>query len=268
MVTKYLIGTERKYRPLAESACYNYFKDKGPFSHGPDHHSRVWTFAGEILLALEKSGIAISINVVEALFFAAWFHDTGLTIDRGEIHGIHSRNILTAFLKKEGINIVMNNEMLYAVEFHDRKEVVYTGNPHDIHTVLSVADDLDSFGTIGVYRYLDIYSRRSVPLSEIVTRIRKNMRARHDNFMSMYDHIPLLPAKNTARFSVATDLLNSLDQNGTDGQVLLARLLSILESEGDIPATELINKHLSTEDDPLVNNFMASLRNELSLFTG
>ncbi len=268
MVTKYLTGTERKYRPLAESACYNYFNNKGPFSHGPDHHSRVWTFAGEILLAIEKSGISISINVVEALFFAVWFHDTGLTIDRGEIHGIHSRNILTAFLKKEGINIVMNNEMLYAVEFHDRKEDVYTGNPHDIHTVLSVADDLDSFGAIGVYRYLDIYSRRSVPLSEIITRIRKNMRTRYDNFMSMYDHIPLLPVKHTARFNVANDILNSLDQNGSDGPGPLSRLLSILESEGDIPVTELTNKYLSTEDDPMVNDFMASLRNELSLFPG
>jgi len=77
------------------------------------------------------------------------------------------------------------DEILRAIELHDRKEEHIYGsfdlhNPPEILTVLSVADDLEALGTIGIYRYAEIYLIRGVPPVELGTRILTNVRKRFE----------------------------------------------------------------------------------------
>ena len=54
---------------------------------------------------------------------------------------------------------------------HDDKEgpartLAQAGEQTGILTVLSIADDLDAMGVIGIYRYIEIYLKRNIHLSE------------------------------------------------------------------------------------------------------
>jgi hypothetical protein len=44
-----------------------------------------------------------------------------------------------------------------------------------------VADDLEALGTIGIYRYAEIYLQRGIPLRELGNRILENVKTRFEN---------------------------------------------------------------------------------------
>ncbi len=78
------------------------------------------------------------------------------------------------------------DEILRAIELHDRKdELIHRPFQRDtrpeILTFLSVADDLEAMGIIGIYRYAEIYLRRGISLEELGDRILENASARFDN---------------------------------------------------------------------------------------
>jgi len=65
-------------------------------------------------------------NLAVKAIIASFFHDTGLTVNRGPDHGIESRHICSTFLETTDLAEDDRHEILDAVEKHDNKE--YTGN--------------------------------------------------------------------------------------------------------------------------------------------
>jgi hypothetical protein len=75
------------------------------------------------------------------------------------------------------------DDILRAIELHDRKDIqIYTSfneeTPPEILGILSVADDLEAMGTIGIFRYAEIYLRRNIPLEALASRILDNAATR------------------------------------------------------------------------------------------
>jgi hypothetical protein len=97
-----------------------------------------------------------------------------------EDHGRLSREACEQWFRENGHNLPDRyEEILKAIELHDRKdEQVYDsfqpGNSPKILAFLSVADDLEALGTIGIYRYAEIYLKRGIPMDELGNRILEN----------------------------------------------------------------------------------------------
>ncbi len=75
-------------------------------------------------------------------------------------------------------------------------------NNEILQLFLSVADDLDAFGYIGIYRYLEIYIARNVRPEVIGYEIRKNALVRFQNFELKYGNFPELIEKHRKRFLI------------------------------------------------------------------
>jgi HD superfamily phosphodiesterase len=160
-------------------------------SHDIDHHKRVWKNASEFCTL-----IPVLLNENESFFekliISCYFHDVGLLVNKGEYHGKDSRKICEIFLEmnRKRINFDME-EILFAIENHDEKnDYSKIKNRNHLLEILTVADDLDAFGAIGVYRYIEIYLIRDVPPENIAERVLLNAFQRYENiqiFLSKYD---------------------------------------------------------------------------------
>ncbi|HBZ20410.1 MAG TPA: hypothetical protein DEO60_04715 [Bacteroidales bacterium] len=76
---------------------------------------------------------------------------------------------------------------------------------NEVLKILSVADDLDAFGYIGIYRYLEIYIARNIRPEVIGEEIRKNALRRFQNFEIKYRNFPELIEKHRERFLILDD---------------------------------------------------------------
>ncbi len=152
-------------------------------SHDHLHHIRVWNYAKEILTALQSKGFDFDYIYIEALLIASLFHDTGLTVTFDENHGQESKKLTQDFLLRHPLkNTAYLNEMLEAIVLHDDKTYT-TGksnmqNP-GLYQILTVADDLDALGALGLYRYFEIYHNRRIGIQEMQSRIEKNIKSRN-----------------------------------------------------------------------------------------
>ncbi len=113
---------------------------------------------------------------------AVFFHDTGLTKTLDEDHGLESRKICEKFLiDNPGAFSFKVDEALKAIERHDKKQM-YVKNSGDremdLLKILSVCDDTDAFGSIGILRYAEIYILRGISINILGTRVLKNMNYR------------------------------------------------------------------------------------------
>ncbi|MCK4880909.1 MAG: HD domain-containing protein, partial [Bacteroidales bacterium] len=125
--------------------------------------------------------------LVEGVLIAAFFHDLGMAYSTREDHGRLGSELCRSWFRDEGkYKPERFEEILKAIEMHDRKDVhIYTSfsreTPPEILGILSVADDLEATGTIGIYRYAEIYLQRGIPLEELGKRILENAKTRFEN---------------------------------------------------------------------------------------
>lgn len=169
-------------------ALYNHarslFRNSSLPSHDHTHHLRVWNLCKTLLREIATFNSLLDQKLVEGLLIAAFFHDLGMADSTREDHGKQGRELCLSWFRESG-NLVPANldEILRAIEFHDRKEMqIYPSfdaeNPPEILGILSTADDLDALGTIGIFRYAEIYLRRGIPLEELGGRILENAKSR------------------------------------------------------------------------------------------
>jgi len=160
------------------------FQDNTLPSHDHTHHMRVWNLCKTLLREIATFNSRMDQSLVEGVLIAAFFHDLGMASSTREDHGrLGSERFLEWFRDRGSARPERFEEITRAIELHDRKEVqVYKSfsreSPPEILGILSVADDLEALGTIGIYRYAEIYLKRSIPLEELGTRILENVRAR------------------------------------------------------------------------------------------
>lgn len=156
-------------------------------SHDHTHHMRVWNLCKALLNEIATFNSRMDQSLVEGVLIAAFFHDLGMATSTREDHGMLGRELCLSWLGFKGkVRPERKEEILRAIELHDRKDVqIYTSfspeTPPEILTFLSVADDLEALGIIGVYRYAEIYLKRGIPLEELGTRILANVKTRFEH---------------------------------------------------------------------------------------
>ena len=106
-----------------------------------------------------------------------------MTVDPGIKHGFHSRELCIKFLQEHNLQIANFSDVLEAIENHDNKEYAGIDSANDLLAILSVSDDLDAFGYIGIYRYSEIYLTRGIEPEKIGPLIRDNAEKRFQNFV-------------------------------------------------------------------------------------
>lgn len=163
------------------------FRNKSLPSHDHTHHLRVWNLCKTLLREIASFNSGIDPSLVEGVLIAAFFHDLGMVYSTREDHGrLGSELCLRWFSEAGRARPERMQEILMAIELHDRKEEqIYASfkpeNPPEILTFLSVADDLEALGIIGIFRYAEIYLMRGIPLEELGVRILVNAKTRFEH---------------------------------------------------------------------------------------
>ena len=156
-------------------------------SHDHTHHMRVWNLSKSLLREIATFNARIDQSLVEGVLIAAFFHDLGMATSTREDHGrLGSEHCLTWFRDRGRTKPERFEEITKAIELHDRKDLqMYKSfSPEtapEILGILSVADDLEALGTIGIFRYTEIYLERNIPLEELGTRILANVNTRFEH---------------------------------------------------------------------------------------
>lgn len=167
-------------------------------SHDHSHHLRVWNLCKTLLRETVDFLPSIDQLFVEGVLIAAFFHDLGMVYSTRADHGHLGVELCIEWFRAPGRERPGNfNEILRAIELHDRKDEQIHGSfqrdtPPEILTFLSVADDLEALGIIGIYRYAEIYLRRGIPLEELGDQILENASSRFRNITRaclLCDHI-------------------------------------------------------------------------------
>lgn len=159
-------------------------------SHDHSHHLRVWNIAKQVLRELASSQSPLSASLVEGVLISCFFHDLGMVQSTREDHGLLGRELCQNWFSEGGRKAPSSfDRILYAIEMHDRKEARFYADPESaaspgILGILSVADDLEAMGVIGIYRYAEIYLQRGIPLEELGKRVLINAIQRFSNLRS------------------------------------------------------------------------------------
>lgn len=209
-LNKNISDAESKYLKRLEDFFSVHYPSGYLVSHGLDHHRRVWSFAKELILN-EKEVLQFTSQFVENLIVACYLHDIGMTEEKGFRHGHLSRNYCLEFMKSESIDQEYFEEALEAIEHHDEKEYVPGKDSQSLLRFLTSADDLDAFGYIGIYRYLEIYLARGIELQEAVNKIKNNAEARFMNFENMFGKESDLVVKHRQRFHILFNYFEGLN---------------------------------------------------------
>jgi HD superfamily phosphodiesterase len=247
-------------------------------SHDHLHHLRVWHFVKDLLTELEKEGIAVPYEIQEKLIFASFFHDIGLSETLQEDHGKVSSDICREYLRSNNISFRGGSEdLLRAIEYHDDKSYkqdIANDNPADLYTLLTVCDDLDAFGAIGVFRYLEIYLLRNIVLKELPGKVLLNIQSRYDKLHSHYSFLKNFMSKHTGRYEYTRDFYYNLSLCiNNDGKhtckdyytVEAVNLLIENYVSGKLDREKLKIAKPGSSESTGKNKFMDKFREELSI---
>jgi HD superfamily phosphodiesterase len=265
-------SAQDKYRQILEEYFIKKWGDTALFSHNIDHHRRVWHYAKELLSEAGENNIIAIPFFPDKLITACYLHDLGMAIDSGDRHGIHSANLFREFISENGLSESEFAETLIAIRDHDKKENISTDRSPDLISFLTIADDLDAFGHIGISRYLEIYFLRGISPSEIGYRVRANAASRFANFRSVFGNSSGLFEKHSARFKILDDFFYNYNlqvespsfyTESICGNAGVVELFSEM-TRNHISSTDILSLPHRFSDDPIVVNFTEKLHSELT----
>lgn len=220
---KYTLKYQQELLTLLYQQCYSIFRGHHLPSHDHLHHLRVWNYTKDLLNELSESGRIFTSNEISLMMLSVFFHDTGLTKTLGEDHGAESRKICEAFLNKQhGLFSFDTNPALKAIELHDRKESpssLPAGTEAEILKILSICDDLDAYGPIGIVRYAEIYYLRGIPLGGMSEKVLQNMTCRFDFFIAQQWIPESFFLNHKARYLYARRFYESIRNNDLSDQI-------------------------------------------------
>jgi HD superfamily phosphodiesterase len=262
-------SAEKKYKQILEEFFASVYPEVALSSHGIEHHRRVWKYARELLVTISPE--PDTLRLPENLIIACYLHDIGMSVDSGIKHGRHSRNICSRFLSEYNLSENEFAEVLDAIEYHDNKN--YTSNVfmNSLLTILSVADDLDAFGCIGIFRYSEIYLTRNIEYDKIGYMIRENAQKRYDNFIKIFGSFDELVVKHWERYYLLDMFFNKYGDQlpfyefGTTNP---SGFCGVIELVSNIMRNNLDIKDFYTQPekyttDPLILWYLAELKSEL-----
>jgi HD superfamily phosphodiesterase len=264
-------SAETSDKQILEDFFISVFREKNLSSHGIDHHRRVWRYAKDLfpeeLSGNEKDALKFAIH----LMIACYLHDAGMSIDPGIKHGKHSRRLCSEFLSRNNLAETDYSDVLEAIEYHDDKNYPATDPVNDLLKILSVADDLDAFGYIGIFRYCEIYLTRGVDTATIGYMIRENAVKRFNNFVKSFGTRIEIISKHTARYNVLDEFCKNYNDQ------LPGYHFGTANPAGPCGAVELFSGMLRNESelntlldsrnsyrDKYIKDFLHLLKSELS----
>jgi hypothetical protein len=265
-------SAEIKYRQILEDYFKTIWAKTILYSHDIEHHRRVWNYVKELLKEINISGEDIPPVLPEKLIIASYLHDLGMSIDPGMRHGILSRELCKSFLKTNNLYESEHCDVLKAIEHHDDKEYnISETNKNELLKILSVADDLDAFAFIGIYRYMEIYLTRGIQPEIIGYEIRKNALKRYQNLESTFGGLTGLIEKHRRRFLLLDDFIAnynrqienySFSQKNSPGYInIIDVIFGIIQNK--IPPHKIDSEYFGFSNDQSVNDFIGQLSSEL-----
>jgi HD superfamily phosphodiesterase len=273
-LTRLIESAENKYKQILEDFFISVYTEKYLSSHGIDHHRRVWGYSKEILKSETNKTVEQIPELASKLIIACYLHDIGMSVYPGEKHGNLSRKLCLQFLANNNLRENDFYDVLEAIEYHDNKDYNNIIHQDDLLTILSVSDDLDAFGCIGIFRYLEIYLTRGINPEKIGYMIRENARKRYDNFINAFGSADELVVKHWARYY----LLDMFFTRYNDqlpfyqfGQNQPSGFCGVVEIIGNIMQNHLHLKDFYSEpkkhtNDPLILWYLIELEKEFSKF--
>ena len=270
-MTSPIESAEQRFKQILEDFFISVYDEKALPSHGIDHHRRVWGYAKDLIFSLEKQSVIIDPALPGILIIACYLHDIGMSVDPGIKHGHHSKNLCREFLRKNQLSENNYLNLLSAIENHDNKEYKTSSGKYDLLTILSVADDLDAFGFVGIYRYSEIYLTRGIVPEELGYLINKNAEQRFDNFVKTFGAIEDICQRHRERYNILNEFFDRYKEQvqtykfksghpeGYCGviEILLKMITNKKELKEIYPEVE------NSSDDQVINWFFDGLRLEL-----
>ncbi len=242
-------------------------------SHDAHHHQRVWMYCKMMINEIYPSTSIVSADIVESILVAAMFHDTGLTIDLGEKHGSLSVTICKQFLDENPqLDLKLLQETFNAIEKHDDKSLKADRKHTDNQLssalyIVSTADDLDAFGYIGVFRYLEIYLKRGIPMERIPQMVIENLNNRYTNFRNRYFSLNSLVHQQHERFTITLDFFSKLHDLHLP-HTSIAQFIESAINQNHSSIENILSYAISNyNSDPAILNFFMILKEELSTTT-
>ncbi len=212
-LSAHIRDSEMKFRNKLEEYFIEVFGSTNLSSHDLDHHRSVWEYSKE-LMGLHDFIMPEEYNnyFVDKLLIASYLHDSGMSVDPGIRHGIHSRIFCERFLVQNLMKPADFEDLLDTIENHDRKEYRKDVKPPALLVYLSVADDLDALGYKGIYRYSEIYLKRNVDFSDLGWLVISNVKDRFDNFLTYFGKFPVLAEKHQKRLDTVLDFFETYNE--------------------------------------------------------
>lgn len=259
-------SAEQQFRPKLEEYFTSVFEENNLPSHGIRHHRRVWEYARELMLIPGEDKKIGNTRIPSTLIIACYLHDVGMATDCGPKHGLLSMELCKKFLLQNDLDEKDFPDLLISILNHDNKDYSGSVPVSRVQTILSVADDLDAFGFIGIYRYLEIYIKRASDRAILGKAITANASKRFSHFEKQYGFAEDLAAKHMKRYRILMDFFLGYDEeSGRDkhhgGYFGVADLVAEMITKKITPE-ELVRSRPSGED-PVINFFLDGLRSEL-----
>lgn len=247
-------------------------------SHDHTHHRRVWNICKNLLRSISSICPDMDHSLVEGVLIATYFHDLGMVLSTREDHGILGREICDVYFKENDIEAPSRfDEILNAVEQHDIKEDkiylnIVPGVPPGILDILSLADDLEALGTIGIYRYTEIYLKRKIKPKDLGIRILGNASARYSNMTERCVNCPSLIKEYRNQYADLVSffdnynqqiLTNPIAENVYYGHLGVVNHIRRLSVEGRTAPEDFLGEIDIRTAGSVVNSYFTALRNEL-----
>jgi HD superfamily phosphodiesterase len=263
-------SAENQYKQILEEYFVSVYNENVLPSHGLDHHRRVWSYAKEILSLLPSEDERFT-GLAPKLIVACYLHDIGMSVDQGERHGKQSRIFCSRFLTLNKLAESRWEDVLEAIENHDKKDYEDDNAENDLLTILSVADDLDAFGYIGIYRYLEIYLLRRTDPKKIGYLIRENAETRFENFEETFGSLRPLVKKHQHRFNIIDSFFGKYNEqlvsyhfgtarpNGYCG--ILELILNMIINNQSL--AQLFAEMNLYKNDTIITSYLEGLKSEI-----
>lgn len=274
-LTSEINNIEKTWLPPLSNHISTLFANTHLPSHDVDHHLRVWRYCIELILELDRMGVSVEKHTIEGALIASLFHDTGLILDKSERHGYQSRMYCEKFFSANNDYSVSNfTDILFAIEHHDdkRKKTFRNRNNQDQSTILSIvstADDLDAFGFIGIYRYIEIYLHRGYNPDTMAKAILPNLQDRYSNFVRRYYFLSSFLAKQKVRYTTTKEFFSNLiyqviaQNNSSSEEMELVSIINKCNIQSKLDIDSTIAHALKNTSSKVCLDFFGNLKNEL-----
>jgi HD superfamily phosphodiesterase len=232
-------------------------------SHDIEHHKRVWQNAVEICRYIQRVKPVFEQSFYEELILCCFFHDTGLLVDTSEFHGTESKKFTVRFLESSRQNVNFDTTaLLDAIEKHDDKNYQSQNiNASLLLEILSLADDIDALGAIGLYRYIEIYLVRGIVAEKIPELILTNVEKRFINLEGFLKKYNVLSDPYMRRYN---DLIYLLTDSSfpEDPSSLVSWIESEIINIKDIPDKIILGNNVASSCNKRIIAFINKYREE------